>query len=139
MKALYWIALLLLTTAVSLQAQATFTLNQTFSTMGAQQIQLDVPSDAIVIKTTKGSRIIVESNVRLSTPNENLMQFLVKTKRYELTHEYNAERKLLTLKRPRPESAVVYQGEEVEEYIKYTLYLPQKVALATAAAKKVAG
>ena len=137
MKRLYLTIILLLILLQTGQSQATTTLNQTFSSMGAVLVDLDVPPANVTIKTTKGSRIIVESSIKLSVPNERLLQFLVKANRYQLQPKYKAEDQLLLLQQKRPESAVVIRGEEVLEKVHYTLYLPQHTAYAKQ--PKVAG
>lgn len=126
MKSFHLTALFVFSLVFGLQAQATMTLNQTFLAMNATRINFVVPSHQVAIKTTKGSRIIVESKIRLSTPNERLLKFLVDTKRYELQHTYNAQEQLLTIRRPKVKGAVMVKGEEIQETVHYTLYLPQK-------------
>lgn len=135
MKTFYLTAFCILGFVIGSQAQATTTLNQTFSSMNATQIDFEVPSDQIAIKMTKGSRIIVESKIELSTPNERLLQYLVDTKRYELKHSYNAQQQRLTIQRPETKGAVMVKGEEIRETVHYTLYIPQQT---TFVAKKTA-
>ncbi len=140
MKSFYLTALFMLSLIIGVQAQATTTLNQTFSTMNATRIDFAVPSDQIAINTTNGSRKNVESKIKLSTPKERLLQFLVDTKRYELQHSYNAQEQLLHIKRTPTKGAIMVKGEEIRETIYYTLYLPEKTKfMAQKTALKVAG
>lgn len=131
MKSFHLTALLVFSLVFGLQAQATMTLNQTFSAKSATHIDFAVPSHQVAVKTTKGSRIIVESKVKLSTPNERLLKFLVDTKRYELQHAHNTQKQLLTIKRPKVKGAVMVKGEEIQETVYYTLYLPEETAFVT--------
>lgn len=140
MKTFHLITFCLLGLILQVHAQATTTLNQTFSSMNATQIDFKVPSNQIAIKTTKGSRVIVESKILLSTPNERLLDFLIDTKRYELQHSYNAQQQRLTIKRPKVKGAILVQGEEIQETVQYTLYIPQKTTfVAKKTSYKVAG
>lgn len=112
-------------------AQASLTLNQTFSTFKATTLKLHVNSQNIQIKSTKGSRVIVEISVEISSPNYNLLEFMQKMGRYELKQQMDAAHKVLILSTKRLESAIVIKGEEIHEKINYTVYLPNTIKYAT--------
>lgn len=137
MKTLYCISFFVLTLLSSVTAQVTTTLNQTFSSMGATAIRLDVATSDITIRSTKGSRVIVESVVKLSTSNDRLLEFAVQSGRYKLTPSYHKAKDLLCLQRARPASALVIKGEEITETIRYTIYLPEVVNYAKKAAHPI--
>lgn len=111
-------------------AQASLTFNQTFSAFKATTLELKVNSQNIQIKPTKGSRIIVEASVKISSPNYNLLEFMQKTGRYELEQQLDANQKVLVLSTKRLKNVVVIKGEEIRETIHYTIYLPSTVKYA---------
>ncbi|MFK7798784.1 MAG: hypothetical protein AB8E82_15140 [Aureispira sp.] len=127
LKQLTLITLFLLIGITSSMAQASLTFNQTFSTLNATALELQLNSQNIQIKSTKGSRIIVEAAVKLSSPNYNLLEFMHKSGRYELKQQLDANRKVLTLSLKRLNSVMVIKGEEIQETIDYTIYLPNTI------------
>lgn len=131
LKNSFFIVLLLLVGFSNSQAQASLTLNQTFSTLKATTIKLDVNSQNIQIKSTKGSRIIVEAAVQISSSNYNLLEFMQNTGRYELEQQLDADRKLLILSTKRLKNVVVIKGEEIRETLNYTIYLPSTIKYAS--------
>ncbi len=61
-------------------SQVAKTLHQTFTIESAEKINVDLDkAQNIFLKDTKGSRILVETKVRLSLPNQSLLDFVVKT------------------------------------------------------------
>jgi len=127
LKQLTLITLFLLIGITSSMAQASLTFNQTFSTLNATALELQLNSQNIQIKSTKGSRIIVEAAVKLSSPNYNLLEFMHKSGRYELKQQLDTNRKVLTLSLKRLNSVMVIKGEEIQETIDYTIYLPNTI------------
>lgn len=127
LKKLTFITLFLAIGIVSSMAQASLTFNQTFSTLNATTLELQLNSENIQIKSTKGSRIIVEAAVTLSSPNYNLLEFMHKSGRYELKQQLDTNRKVLILSLKRINSAMVIKGEEIQETINYTIYLPNTI------------
>lgn len=111
-------------------AQASLTFNQTFSALKATTLELHVNSQNIQIKPTKGSRIIVEASVEISSSNYNLLDFMQKTGRYELEQQLDADQKVLVLSTKRLKNVVVIKGEEIRETIHYTIYLPNTIKYA---------
>jgi hypothetical protein len=127
LKKLTFITLFLAIGIVSSMAQASLTFNQTFSTLNATTLELQLNSENIQVKPTKGSRIIVEAAVTLSSPNYNLLEFMHKSGRYELKQQLDTNRKVLILSLKRINSAMVIKGEEIQETINYTIYLPNTI------------
>ncbi len=111
-------------------AQASLTLNQTFSTLQATELQLQVGNENFQLKSTKGSRIIIETAVRISSSNYNLLEFMKKSGRYELEQQLDADRNVLILSTNRLKNVVVIKGEEISETIHYTIYLPSTIKYA---------
>ncbi len=112
-----------------LSAQARITLNQTFSNLRATQLQLAMDTEDIQIRSTKGSRIIVETVVKISSSNGNLLEFMQNTGRYELEQHLDADQKLLLLSAKRLKNVVVVKGEEIQETLSYTIYLPSSIKI----------
>lgn len=130
LKNLTLIALFLLIGMVPMVAQASLTFNQTFSGLNATTLELHVNSQNIQIKPTKGSRIIVEASVEISSPNYNLLDFMQKTGRYELEQQLDTDQKVLVLSTKRLKNVMVIKGEEIRETIHYTIYLPNTIKYA---------
>lgn len=127
LKKLTFIAIFLAIGITSSKAQASLTFNQTFSTLNATTLELQLNTQNIQIKPTKGSRIIVEAAVKISSPNYNLLEFMHKSGRYELQQQMDSDRKALTLSLKRLSSVMVVKGEEIQETIDYTIYLPNTI------------
>ncbi|MGH1339068.1 MAG: hypothetical protein ACRBFS_23325 [Aureispira sp.] len=111
-------------------SQASLTFNQTFSALKATTLELNVNSQNIHIKSTKGSRIIVEASVKISSSNYNLLEFMQNSGRYELEQQMDADRKVLILSTKRLKNVVVIKGEEIHETVNYTIYLPSTIKYA---------
>lgn len=130
LKNLTLITIFLLAGIANSFAQASLTFNQTFSTLKATNLELKLNSQNIKIKNTKGSRIIVEASVQISSSNYNLLEFMQNTGRYELEQQMDADRKVLILSTKRLKNVVVIKGEEIRETISYTVYVPNTIKYA---------
>lgn len=70
---------------------------QTIMTGNAESIKIDIEGAKVDLKETKGTRILVETSVQLSLPNEALLNFVVESGRYELTKSVDATSRQLSL------------------------------------------
>lgn len=123
-KFLYAVIVFLLVSANS-SAQATIRFNQTFSSMSAVKILMDVESSNIEVQTIKGSRILVEMAIKISSPNERLLEFIAEQGRYDLEKKFDQSINSLTLASKKNKDVLIIKGEEIREEFAYILYLPE--------------
>lgn len=106
--------------------QANLKFNQTFSSMNAVNINLDVESkDNIVVKSIKGSRIVIEMLIDISSSNTRLLEFIAEGGRYDLEKSFNDETKTLTLSAKKHKDIITIKGEEINEQVSYVIYVPE--------------
>lgn len=112
----------------SVSAQATASTNELITATNIEVINLDLNSDNIEIKETKGSRIIIESHIELTTVNNSAMlNFLVNSGRYALKNKADATTQTLTITRNKTMNVLLVKGKECEEIISYTILIPDSV------------
>jgi len=104
--------------------QASLKFNQTFSANAAQKVNMDVPSKNIKIKTIKGSRVIVETAITISSNNNKLLEFMAKEGRYNLDQSFDDQTHELTLKAKKRKNLIRVKGKELKEKVEYTIYVP---------------
>ena len=97
---------------------------QTIMTQDAETIIIDIKGDEVEIKETKGTRILVETLVKLSLPNEALLNFVIESGRYQLIKKYNSSTRELSLKSKKNRNIIIVKGNECQEEIKYKIYIP---------------
>lgn len=107
--------------------QANFKFNQTFSSMNATNITMDVDDSEILVKTIKGSRIVIEMLINVSSPNTRLLEFIAKGGRYDLEKSYDDNTQTLTLSSKKNKNIITIKGEEIEEQISYVIYVPENI------------
>ncbi|MCH2022445.1 MAG: hypothetical protein MK207_08210 [Saprospiraceae bacterium] len=93
-------------------------------TQDAETIIIDIKGDEVEIKETKGTRILVETLVKLSLPNEALLNFVIESGRYQLIKKYNSSTRELSLKSKKNRNIIIVKGNECQEEIKYKIYIP---------------
>lgn len=108
-------------------AQATLKFNQTFSSMNAVNINLAVESTDIVVKSIKGSRIVIEMLINISSPNTRLLEFIAKDGRYDLEKSFDDKTQTLTLSEKKHKDVITIKGEEITEQVSYVIYVPKTV------------
>ena len=108
-------------------AQANLKFNQTFSSMNAVHVDLDIKSNDIIIKTIKGSRIVIEMLINISSPNMNLLEFIAEGGRYDLKKSFNDETKTLILTAKKHKDIITIKGKEIKEEVSYVIYLPESM------------
>ncbi|WMX14523.1 MULTISPECIES: hypothetical protein [unclassified Aureispira] len=112
----------------SLFAQATASANEMISAANIATINLDLDTDNIEIKETKGSRIIIESHIKLATVNNSAMlDFLVNSGRYALESTTDATTQTLNITRKKNMNVLLVKGEECKEIISYIVLVPASV------------
>lgn len=98
--------------------------SQTVDIGKAETLRLDVTNAKILWRTTKGKRIIIETSVELSVPNESLLNFIVNNGRYELLCQINERTKQMVLSSKRNRNMLIVKGEECQERVIYTIFVP---------------
>jgi hypothetical protein len=116
--------------STSLFAQATASVNEVISAASIETVHLDLDSDDIEIKETKGSRIIIESSVKLTTvSNTAMLDFLINSGRYALESTTDATTQTLSITRKKDINVLLVKGKECEEVISYRILVPASVKI----------
>ena len=114
----------------SLSAQATASTNELIAAANIEVINLDLDSDNIEIRETKGSRIIIESHIKLTTvSNSAMLNFLVNSGRYALENKADATTQTLSITRNKTMNVLLVKGKECEEVISYIILVPASVKI----------
>ena len=108
-----------------IQAQASLKFNETFPSNNAVKINLDVENDKIEVKTIKGSRIVVETMITISSPNDRLLEFIAEGGRYKLEHHFDEGKNEMNLVSKKNKDIITIKGKEIEEHFTYTIYVPE--------------
>lgn len=116
-------------------SQVSKSINQTFSINNAESVIINLNSSDINIKYIEGTRILVETQVKMHLNNANLADFLIQQGRYDLTKEINPNTHCLTLKHQKERNLIIIKGEKLNEEISYTIYIPNKIAVVNLAKK----
>ncbi len=108
-------------------AQASDIAHETIMAQGVEQVKLDLGTKDVEIKRTKGSRIIVESRVTLSIPNETLLKYLIDSGRYGLETTIDNSTGVMTISRKRNANVLIVKGQECEEKFAYRIFIPESI------------
>lgn len=111
-------------------AQASEVAHETILAQGIEQVKFDLNTKNIEVKRTKGSRIIVESSIKISIPNPTLLKYLVKSGRYQLETSIDAATGTMTISRKKNTNVLIVKGKECQEEFKYTVFLPENIQFA---------
>jgi len=106
-------------------SQATLKYNQTFASQDAVKINMDVDSDNIQIKTIKGSRIVVETLIKISSSNSRLLEFIADGGRYNLDRSFDSGKNELNLISNKNKDIITIKGEKITEEFVYVIYVPE--------------
>jgi len=120
-------ALLFSFTACFAFAQSTDVAHETVNAQGVEQVKFDLGTKDVIIKTTKGSRIIVESRVTISLSNETLLKYLIDSGRYGVESAIDASTGVMTIARKRTKNVLIVKGQECEEKFSFTIFLPEGI------------
>ncbi len=97
---------------------------QTIVAGNAESVLVNIQGADVQLKETKGTRILVETLIQLSVPNEALLNFIVQSGRYELTQTMNAATRELAIESKKDKNVLVVKGQECHEQITYMIYIP---------------
>jgi hypothetical protein len=107
--------------------QVSKTLHQTFTLDATEKVNINVVAKKIEMKETKGTRILVETKVTISLPNNRLLDFVCNSGRYDLTKTVDATTRELTISSKKTNDVIVVKGQECVETLEYTIYMPASV------------
>ena len=108
------------------QAQtSSIKLNQTFSSRDISSINIDIHNPNLIVKTIKGSIIVVETSVEISSTNFRLLEFIADNGRYDLVGEIDEATKVLNIKDPKKKDEIKIKGKTIKETVVYTVYIPE--------------
>ncbi|MCP4440749.1 MAG: hypothetical protein GY810_17515 [Aureispira sp.] len=90
-----------------------------------ESLHFRLPKKDVEIKTTKGSRILIEAQITLSIGEVKLLDFLVKSGRYNFSIKQDNIQESIEITNVAPSNGVlIKQGKEIQETIKHTIYVP---------------
>jgi hypothetical protein len=91
------------------------------------KIKIDVPSDQVEILHTKGSRISIETTIKISAGSLPQLDYMVKSGRYDLAPTSKITEATMLLATNKNNKVIVVKGEEIKETIHYTIHVPDHV------------
>jgi len=97
---------------------------QTILANNTDLVKIHIEGSNVEIKETKGSRILIETRIRLSVPNEALLSFVIENGRYKLVQTKDEPRRELLLEEKKDKNVILVKGEACIERISYTIYVP---------------
>lgn len=100
---------------------------QTIVANNTDLIKINIEGAAVELKETKGSRILVETVIRLSVPNGALLDFVISNGRYELIKTENQSKRELLLEEKKNKNVILVKGEACTEIVTYTIYVPSSM------------
>lgn len=112
--------------------------HKTITANNIQQVNLDVEGN-VNIKSTKGSRILVEVNIKIGVPNKNLVDYLIKSGRYDLVVERKENVGEMIISSKKTKNVLMVKGKECKEELEYTIFLPEQIQLVNSGTASTAG
>lgn len=100
---------------------------QTIIAGNAEAVRINITGANVDFKETKGSRILVETMIKLSVPNEALLNFVIENGRYELSQTMDASTRELVLESKKDKNVIVVKGEICAEEVTYIVYVPSNI------------
>lgn len=94
-------------------------------------LHLQLPSNKIKLIKTKSSRISIETTIHLDAGSPPLLDYLIKSGRYDLEATVDAEQSSMALALPKPSKILIIKGAICEEDISYTIYVPERLLKVT--------
>lgn len=116
--------------SVALWAQPSKNFHQVFTPKAEiTKLVLDIAQaeDIVEVRKTQGSRIMVEATVRISLPNETLLQYLVDNGRYNLVESTSDADAAYILSTKKNNNVIMIKGEECHEEVTYIIYVPESI------------
>jgi hypothetical protein len=95
--------------------------------IGTTTVRINALSSQIEIFKTKGTRISIETAVRIKIGTLPLLDYLFKSGRYKMDVLVNGQLNMLTLSPPINNNVLLVKGAECEENITYKIHIPETV------------
>ena len=100
-----------------------------FTTDGIKKVRFNIDPNKIEVRTTRSTRVLVETSIRMNIDSEPLLDYAIQSGRYAFESEVQGDILLVT---PIPQKHVIMvRGEEVEEIISYTIFIPERLEQST--------
>ncbi|BDS13468.1 hypothetical protein [Aureispira anguillae] len=100
---------------------------ETIVTDNVEVVRVNIQGASVVFKETKGTRILVETSIKLSVPNPALLSFVIERGRYKLMQTRESSTRELILESKKNKNAILVKGELCAEEVAYTIYIPTHI------------
>jgi hypothetical protein len=100
---------------------------QTIIANNTEVLKINIEGATVEFKETKGSRVLVETIVKLSVPNEALLNFVIGNGRYELVQTKDDSKRELLLEAKKNKNVILVKGEACAEVVSYIIYVPSSM------------
>jgi len=94
-------------------------------------LHLDLPSSKVTIIKTKSSRISIETTINLDRGSSPLLEYLIRSKRYEVYGQSDANSPLLKLHLPPNPNVLIIKGNICREDLSYRIHVPERLLKVT--------
>jgi len=94
---------------------------------GIAKVRINAPRNRIEIFKTKGTRISIETSIRINPGTLPLLDYLIKSGRYEMNVFVDQQTNMLTLSPPKSNNVLLVKGKECQEVITYKINIPETV------------
>lgn len=94
-------------------------------------LHLQLPSNKIKIIKTKSSRVSVETTIHLDAGSSPLLDYLIKSGRYNLGAAVDPNQSSMALSLPTPSKTLIIKGAICEEHISYIIHVPERLLKVT--------
>ena len=94
-------------------------------------LHLQLPSNKVKVIKTKSARVSIETTIGLDVGNPLLLDYLIKSKRYELYAHSSANSPVLTLALESTSKILIIKGEVCQEALTYIVYVPEHLLKVT--------
>lgn len=127
MKAIFTLVAILLSSHC-LFSQASNTVLHVYSLpTNTDILSFELPSNKVEIIKTKSARITIETTVLLPVGTPPLLDYLIKSKRYDLKATIDRENHSFTLSPIKLQKTLIIKGEVCQEDIRYKIYVPESI------------
>lgn len=100
---------------------------QTIVVGDTEVLKIAIEGAKVQVKPTKGKRILVETSIVLSVPNQALLDFVVEKGRYNLDQMMDVATRTFSLVSPKGQNVIIVKGKECEEHVSYIVYVPEGI------------
>lgn len=113
---------------IILNGQLTKTVGSTIQiTSETRTLDLKIFDSDVLLKPTKSSRLIVETEIQTTLNNPKILDYLCEAGRYDLLIFRDKTTNTITISASKNQEALIVKGKEIEENITYNFYVPTKL------------